>query len=274
MKMARRSLPSLLYIPDILVWWDLVDEAARVVFTSLMQGLDRSVHMLILTTANCSQEDLPTDISSLFDEYQGEMFQVMPISEKQRELFFKQLFVHSACDLESNRSSQADLDQLPMSKQIKDVGRKRKVAGRIDFTENSPTQEVPPTRKSKLRTRNRVCTARSAHVMSNSKSKINVKRKNSASGEGPPSKRTRNSPLNLSTSSSEKLTDFQTEELLQKIVKMTESWLCYDLESLFYSLEMTLERNEEDLCSAVEDCIKQFKQLRRIKVHVKKEEEN
>ena len=45
MKMARRSLPSLFYIPDILAWWDLVDEAARVVFTPLMHGLDRSVHM-------------------------------------------------------------------------------------------------------------------------------------------------------------------------------------------------------------------------------------
>lgn len=62
MKMARRSLPSLLYIPDILAWWDLVDEAARVVFTSLMYGLDRSVHILILITANCSQADLPADV--------------------------------------------------------------------------------------------------------------------------------------------------------------------------------------------------------------------
>lgn len=105
-------------------------------------------------------------------------------------------------------------------------------------------------------------------------SEINVKRKISGSGEGPPSKRTRNSPLNLSASSSEKLSDFQTEELLQKIVKTTESWLCHDLESLYSSLEMTLERNEEDLYSAVEECIKQFKQLRRIKIHVKKEEEN
>lgn len=62
MKMARRSLPSMLYVPDVLAWWDLVDEPARVVFTSLMQGLDRSVHMLVLTTANCSREDLPADV--------------------------------------------------------------------------------------------------------------------------------------------------------------------------------------------------------------------
>lgn len=63
--MARRSLPSLLYVPDILAWWELVDEAARVVFTSLLQGLDRSTHVLIVTTANCLREDLPTDVRNI-----------------------------------------------------------------------------------------------------------------------------------------------------------------------------------------------------------------
>ncbi|KAK1116948.1 hypothetical protein K0M31_017101 [Melipona bicolor] len=242
MKMARRSLPSLLYIPDILAWWNLVDETARVVFTSLMHGLDRSVHMLILITANCSQEDLPADIASLFDKQRDEMFEVTSPDAQQRESFFKQLFVHSTCDLESNCSSQAQFEQIMNLKKTKEVGRKRRQAGRTDTAENPQIQ-------------------------------INVKRKNSASGEGPPSKRTRNSPLNLSTSSNEKLNDFEIEELLRKIVKVTETWPCYDLESLFASLEITLERNEEDLCSAVE-CLEQFNKLRRIKVHVKKEQED
>lgn len=65
MKMARRNLPSLIYIPDILTWWDLVDEAARIVFTSLMQSLDRSVNMLIMVTANCSRKDLPADVRKI-----------------------------------------------------------------------------------------------------------------------------------------------------------------------------------------------------------------
>ena len=65
--MARRSLPALLYVPDILVWWYVVDEAARVVFTSLLQGLDRSVHLLILATANCPREDLPADVRDAMD---------------------------------------------------------------------------------------------------------------------------------------------------------------------------------------------------------------
>lgn len=53
---------------------------------------------------------------------------------------------------------------------------------------------------------------------------------------------------------------------------MTEAWPCHDLECLYASLELTLERAEEDTCSAVVECLAQFEQLRKIKVHVKKEE--
>ncbi|EFN90048.1 ATPase family AAA domain-containing protein 2B [Harpegnathos saltator] len=65
MKTARRTLPALLYVPGILTWWDLVDETARVVFTSLMRGLDRSVHMLVLMTAHCRHIDLPPEVAAL-----------------------------------------------------------------------------------------------------------------------------------------------------------------------------------------------------------------
>ncbi|CAK9810965.1 ATPase family AAA domain-containing protein 2 [Anthophora quadrimaculata] len=275
LKMARRSLPSLLYIPDILAWWDLVDEAARVVFTSMMQGLDQSVHMLILTTANCTRGDLPADIASLFLEHQGEVFEVIPPGEQQRESFFKQLFVHSACDMESNGSSQVDFEQILNPRKTKETGRKRKATVRTNSTENSLAQEALSYRRNRLRARSKICAVRSAHVMTTSKSKLNVKRKGSASGTGPPSKRTKNiSASNLSVSSSERLTDSQTEELLRKIVETTDAWPCYELESLYTSLELTLDKNEENLCTAVEECLEHFKELRIIKVNTKKEEED
>lgn len=61
-KTARRTLPALLYAPGILTWWSLVDETARVVFTSLIHGLDRSVHILVLMTAHCQYIDLPSEV--------------------------------------------------------------------------------------------------------------------------------------------------------------------------------------------------------------------
>lgn len=58
-------MPSLLYVPDILAWWDLVGVAARVVFTSLMRGLDRSVHMLLLTTIKCDSDNIPQEVCQM-----------------------------------------------------------------------------------------------------------------------------------------------------------------------------------------------------------------
>lgn len=61
-KTARHTLPSMLYVPDILAWWDLVDETARIVFTSLIKGLDRSVHMLVLATIFCDSSNIPIEV--------------------------------------------------------------------------------------------------------------------------------------------------------------------------------------------------------------------
>lgn len=68
-KTARHTLPALLYVPDVLTWWELVNETARVVFTSLMRGLDRSVHMLVLMTVHCRHADLPSEVDILFSTY-------------------------------------------------------------------------------------------------------------------------------------------------------------------------------------------------------------
>ncbi|XP_076640695.1 ATPase family AAA domain-containing protein 2-like [Halictus rubicundus] len=272
MKMARRSLPSLLYVPDILAWWDLVDEAARVVFTSLMHGLDQSVYMLILTTANCSVEELPKDIASLFDKHQSETFEIMPPGEQERASFFKQLFAHSASGIESNQSSQVDIMQIEThQKRTKEGGKKRKSALQAGCSENFATQEISPRRiKLGVKVRNKVCTV---PQLATTKSKINVKRKSSASGEGPLPKRVKNASRgSLSASSGEKLNDPQTEELLQKIISVTEAWPCHDLEALYASLEFILEKTEDDVYSAVEECLNQFFELRKIKLCVKKEE--
>lgn len=43
-----------------------MDETARVVFTSLIRGLDRSVHMLVLMTAHCRHINLPLKVDILF----------------------------------------------------------------------------------------------------------------------------------------------------------------------------------------------------------------
>lgn len=106
-KTARRTLPSLLYVPDILSWWELVDETARIVFTSLMKGLDQSVYMLVLATIDCTQADIPSEIYELFDHRHGEIYEIQVPGPTDRLSFFQQLFlkIHSKLNDISNKSS-------------------------------------------------------------------------------------------------------------------------------------------------------------------------
>ncbi|XP_031785663.1 ATPase family AAA domain-containing protein 2-like isoform X2 [Nasonia vitripennis] len=118
-KAARHTLPSLLYVPDVLSWWDLVEEAGRVVFTSLIRSLDRSVHILVLITAKCSRQDLPQEILELFNEHQGEIQQIDSPNATERENYFYELFLrtNSGSDTLSQKSSIGDMsDSLPPRK--------------------------------------------------------------------------------------------------------------------------------------------------------------
>ncbi|XP_025158020.1 ATPase family AAA domain-containing protein 2 [Harpegnathos saltator] len=228
MKTARRTLPALLYVPGILTWWDLVDETARVVFTSLMRGLDRSVHMLVLMTAHCRHIDLPPEIKGMYDDNRSEVYEVKSPSPQKRRSFFKQLFLNGS-DRLSDRSSQ----------------------GRIICPKISSTEILI-----------------NLYRLS---SGTNIKREYNASGEGPPSKRQRVTSSGGSASN-EKLFSSQIEDLVETIVRSTDEWQSHLLESLFSSLEFTMENNG-DLCATVNEYVARHEELKRAKMRAAQDED-
>ncbi|XP_018407514.1 PREDICTED: ATPase family AAA domain-containing protein 2-like isoform X2 [Cyphomyrmex costatus] len=239
-KTARRTLPALLYMPGVLTWWDLVDETARVVFTSLMRGLDRSVYMLVLMTAHCRHINLPTEIAELYDDNRGEVYEVKSPSPQKRRSFFKQLF-NGKSDSLSDRSSQADLTPISCPKKLKSENRKLK--NHIHSTDSSGLLGT------------------------------NIKREYNASGEGPPSKRQRlTSSASSTPSSTEKLYSSQIEDLVETIVRSTDEWPSHLLESLFSSLELTMEKNG-DLCTTVNDYVARYEELKRVKMRMKQDDD-
>ncbi|XP_070510443.1 ATPase family AAA domain-containing protein 2-like [Cardiocondyla obscurior] len=238
-KTARRTLPALLYIPGVLTWWDLVDETTRVVFTSLIRGLDRSVHMLVLMTAHCRHVNLPPEIAELYDNKLGEVYEVRSPSPQKRCSFFKQLF-NGNLDSLSDRSSQADLAPILYPKKLK--GENRKL-------------------------RNHVHPADSSGLLGTA-----IKRECNASGEGPPSKRQRLTTATSSAPSSTELFNSQIEDLVETIVRSTDEWSSHLLESLFSALELTME-NSGDLCATVNEHVARYEELKRVKMRPKREDD-
>ncbi|XP_043277364.1 ATPase family AAA domain-containing protein 2-like [Venturia canescens] len=284
-KAARHTLPSLLYVPDIMSWWDLVDEAARVVFMSLMRGLDRSVHLLVLTTANSNFTDVPSEISSMYDEHQGEVYEIEPPTLSERQAFFEQLFgnIHEnlATNDISNRSSYVDFVPIMAPRRIKIENRKQK-SNSSQFVDASSSFDPPEAIGSKkikteARTRSKLSAVTPGTSTFGTKTRAATKREHSSAGDDLSPKRQRLPPgvatSKASASSIEKLTEVQIQELLQDIVKSTDHWTSQALESLYASLELTLERTEDDVHLAMTECLQSFCEMEKIHENVTKREE-
>ena len=61
---ARRTAPSIIYVPHMDVWWDTVSPTIRTAFAQLLQDLESSKEVLLLAT--CETPAPPAAISYMF----------------------------------------------------------------------------------------------------------------------------------------------------------------------------------------------------------------
>jgi hypothetical protein len=59
---ARRNLPSIIYVPAIAQWWNLVPETLHAVFLSHLCKLDPSAPILLIATADIPYHSLPQEV--------------------------------------------------------------------------------------------------------------------------------------------------------------------------------------------------------------------
>ncbi|XP_011315555.1 ATPase family AAA domain-containing protein 2 [Fopius arisanus] len=255
-KIARHTLPSLLYVPDMMAWWDLVGEAARVVFTSLMKGLDRSVHMLFLATITCNTDSIPIEILELFDVHQSEIFEVSVPGPVERLAYFQQIFtkVPGKSDNISSRSSYVDFVQVLGPIKSKVEGKRSKEVEII---------ETPiPKRRKEGKIRMKLSAVHSTSSGNGPIPRNGLKRVHSASGEGTSSKRQRGCG-NSRRNSFETLTELQVQDLLDRAVDYTEDWTCHQLETIHAALERVLNYSEGDVFPAFTKCLENFRKNQR-----------
>ena len=65
---AKRSTPSIVYLPHIADWWDIIGDSVRSTLLSLLQDLDASLPLLLIATSETPSINLPSEvkISKLF----------------------------------------------------------------------------------------------------------------------------------------------------------------------------------------------------------------
>ncbi|KAM4679915.1 ATPase family AAA domain-containing protein 2B isoform 5-T6 [Amazona ochrocephala] len=114
---ARRTVPSIVYMPHIGDWWEAVSETVRATFLTLLQDIPSFSPIFLLSTSESMYSDLPEEVKCIFRIQYEEVFYIQKPSEEDRLQFFKGLILDEAAMPPPRRKQAAlrALEVLPLA---------------------------------------------------------------------------------------------------------------------------------------------------------------
>uniref|UniRef100_A0A674JEA5 ATPase family AAA domain-containing protein 2 n=1 Tax=Terrapene triunguis TaxID=2587831 RepID=A0A674JEA5_9SAUR len=99
---AKRTAPSILYIPHVHLWWETVGFTLKATFTTLLQNIPSFAPVLLLATSDVHHAALPEEVQELFVDDYGEVFNVQLPNNEERRKFFEDLILNQADVLQTS----------------------------------------------------------------------------------------------------------------------------------------------------------------------------
>ncbi|XP_068198096.1 ATPase family AAA domain-containing protein 2B [Antennarius striatus] len=93
---ARRSVPSVVFMPHVSEWWETVSDTVKSTFVTLLQDVPSFSPVLILATAETHYSQLPDEMRAMFQRTYGEVVTLCPPGEEDRRNFFADLLLVQA----------------------------------------------------------------------------------------------------------------------------------------------------------------------------------
>ncbi|XP_038606801.1 ATPase family AAA domain-containing protein 2B [Tachyglossus aculeatus] len=93
---ARRSVPSIVYMPHIGDWWEAVSETVRATFLTLLQDIPSFSPIFLLSTSETMYSELPEEVKCIFRIQYEEVLYIQRPIEEDRLRFFQELILHQA----------------------------------------------------------------------------------------------------------------------------------------------------------------------------------
>ncbi|XP_019486927.1 PREDICTED: ATPase family AAA domain-containing protein 2 isoform X1 [Hipposideros armiger] len=93
---AKRTAPSIVYVPHIHLWWEIVGPTLKATFTTLLQNIPSFAPVLLLATSDKPHSALPEEVQDLFIRDYGEIFNVKLPGKEERTKFFEDLILKQA----------------------------------------------------------------------------------------------------------------------------------------------------------------------------------
>lgn len=93
---AKRTAPSIVYVPHIHLWWEIVGPTLKATFMTLLQNIPSFAPVLLLATSDKPFSSLPEEVQELFTHNYGEIFNVQLPDKEERTKFFEDLILKQA----------------------------------------------------------------------------------------------------------------------------------------------------------------------------------
>uniref|UniRef100_A0A8C4I5U2 ATPase family AAA domain-containing protein 2 n=1 Tax=Dicentrarchus labrax TaxID=13489 RepID=A0A8C4I5U2_DICLA len=90
---ARRSVPSVVFMPHVSEWWETVSDTVKSTFLTLLHDVPSFSPVLILATAETHYSQLSDEVRSMFQRTYGEVVTLSPPGEEDRRSFFSDLLL-------------------------------------------------------------------------------------------------------------------------------------------------------------------------------------
>ncbi|XP_074542266.1 ATPase family AAA domain-containing protein 2-like isoform X2 [Halichoeres trimaculatus] len=112
---AKRTSPSILYLPHAQQWWDTAGPALRASFLSLLDSIPSFSPILLLATCSVSRQQLDPEVQSLFQEEHGEVYTVSAPTRQERTDFFQDLILNQAAEAPPKTAVTQAVEILPVA---------------------------------------------------------------------------------------------------------------------------------------------------------------
>ncbi|CAL8315805.1 unnamed protein product [Merluccius merluccius] len=113
---ARRSVPSVVFMPHISEWWEAVSETVKSTFLTLLQDVPSFSPILILATVESPYTQLSEEVKGLFQRAFGEVVTLSPPGEEERKNFFSDLLLVQAVRPPARtRTAERSAEVLPVA---------------------------------------------------------------------------------------------------------------------------------------------------------------
>ncbi|KAM8841468.1 ATPase family AAA domain-containing protein 2-like isoform 2-T2 [Spinachia spinachia] len=113
---ARRTSPSILYLPHMKQWWEAAGSSLKASFLSLLGAVPSLSPILLLATCSDNYEQLDPQMKALFREEYGEVHTIRVPTWQERSDFFQDLLLNQAAEAPPSKAAVPEaVEVLPLA---------------------------------------------------------------------------------------------------------------------------------------------------------------